>query len=86
MATVGLHITLESEQGDLVTIARINKRTLLLDAASEALAQAEQLAEQMAAEDVLLGELQRDEVTRLRLAFERMLPELRASAVTGAVQ
>jgi hypothetical protein len=84
MATVGLYITLEPEHGEPVTLARVRKRALVLDAASAALLEAEQLAAQMADEDVLLGELQRDEVGRLRRALERLLPELRASA--GVVQ
>jgi hypothetical protein len=83
MATVGLYITLEPEHGEPVTLARVRKRNLLLEAAGEALLQAEQLAERMAVEDVLLGELQRDEAGRLRRALELVLPELRA---VGAVQ
>jgi hypothetical protein len=77
MATVGLHIILESDRGEFVTIARVKKRALLLDAAGVALLEAEQLAERMASEDSLLGELQRDEAGRLRRALECILPELR---------
>jgi hypothetical protein len=83
MATVGLYITLEPENGEPVTLARVRKRALLIEAAGEALLQAEQLAERMAVEDALLGELQRDEAGRLRRALELILPELRAA---GAVQ
>ena len=83
MATVGLYITLEPENGKPVTLARVRNRALLLDAAEAALLDAEQLATQMAGEDAVLGELQRDEVGRLRRALELVLPELRSS---GAVQ
>ena len=84
MPTVSLSITFEPENGDPVTLARVRKRGLLLDAAGEAILEAERKAEQMASEDELLGQLHRDEVSRLRRALELVLPELRSSA--GAVQ
>jgi hypothetical protein len=49
-----------------------------------ALDEAEQLAERMAEEDELLGQLQHDEAGRLRRALELVLPELRTNA--GAIQ
>jgi hypothetical protein len=84
MATVSLCITFEPENGDRVTLARVQKRALLLDAAGEAILEAERLAAQMADEDTLLGELHRDEAGRLRRALELVLPELRTTA--GAIQ
>jgi hypothetical protein len=84
MATVGLHIILESERGELLTIARVQKRAMLLDAAGVALDEAEQLAARTKGEDALLFELQRDEAQRLRRALEGLLPELRTTA--GAIQ
>ena len=81
MTKVGLNITFEPERGKPVTLARVRERALLLDAAGAALLEAEEAAEQMAAEDQLLGELQRQEATRLREALELVLPELCAAAV-----
>lgn len=81
---VSLYITFEPDHGDPVTLARVRKRALLLDAAGEAILEAERKAERLASEDALLGELHRDEVGRLRRALERVLPELRLAA--GAVQ
>ena len=81
MASIGLYITFEPERGNPVTLARVRKRSLLLEAAGAALLEAENTAEQMAAEDQLLGELQRQEATRLREALELVLPELCAAAV-----
>jgi hypothetical protein len=67
-----------------LTLARIGERALLLNASDAAISEAESVAEQTAAEDPILGELQRQEVARLRRALELVLPELQAAV--GAVQ
>jgi hypothetical protein len=81
MASIGLYITFEPEYGKPITLARVHERGLLLNAASTALLEAEAAAEEMAAEDDTLGELQRQEAGRLRLALELVLPELRSVGV-----
>lgn len=76
-AKVGLYITIEPEHGLPVTLARVNDRQLLTDVALVALNESELLAKQMACEDATLGELQRQEASRLRRALELVIPELR---------
>jgi hypothetical protein len=71
---IGLYITLEPDHGKPVTLARVNDRALLASAAAAALDEAVRMVDQMAAEDPLLGELQRQEVSRLRKAIDLVLP------------
>lgn len=78
--SVRLYITLEPERGKPITLARINDRDLLLDAALSALQEAEAEATEMASQDKILGELQRQEASRLRQALELVLPEIRSAS------
>jgi hypothetical protein len=80
MATISLYITLEPNRGKPVTLARVKNPALLKDAALAALAEAESTAVQMAAEDQILGELQGQEVRRLRQSLELVLPEILMAA------
>jgi hypothetical protein len=77
--SVHLYITLEPERGKPVTLARVEDRDLLVNAALSALQQAEHLAVEMGSQDKTLGELQRQEASRLRQALELVLPEIRAA-------
>lgn len=76
---VRLYITLEPEHGKAITLARVNDRELLGNAALAALREAESMADEMASQDETLGQLQRQEASRLRQALELVLPELRAA-------
>jgi len=77
--SVRLNITLEPERGKPITLARVEDRDLLVNAALSALQQAERLAVEMGSQDTTLGELQRQEASRLRQALELILPEIRAA-------
>jgi hypothetical protein len=74
---IGLYITAEPANGKPVTLARVRDQSLLLDAAAVALDEADEMADEMAAQDELLGTLQRQEAGRLRSALELVLPGLR---------
>ena len=74
---VGLYITLEPENGKPITLARVRDRKLLTNAAAAALLEAENTSDEMYREDQVLGQLQDQEVRRLRNALELLLPEIR---------
>ncbi len=74
---ISLYITFEPEHGRPVTLAKITDREILVAASIAALHEATKRAELMSVEDDLLGELQCQEVARLRSALERVVPELR---------
>jgi hypothetical protein len=83
--SVRLYITLEPERGKPVTLARVNDRDLLVDAALLALQEAESIADEMASQDTTLGLLQRQEASRLRQALELVLPEIRSAKCPASV-
>jgi hypothetical protein len=76
---IGLYIILEPARGKPVTLARVNDRELLTEVAVAALDEAERAVHQMASEDPVMGELQRQEATRLRTALELVLPAIRGT-------
>jgi hypothetical protein len=76
---IRLYITLEPEHGKAITLARVNDRELLTNAAMAALQEADSMVNEMASQDQMLGQLQRQEASRLRQALELVLPEIRAA-------
>ena len=75
---VSLLLVYEPTGGRPLTVARVEDRRLLLDAAQLAIIAAEQRAEELAAADCLLGEVERAEAGRLRKVLSLLVPELRS--------
>jgi hypothetical protein len=86
---VALYLTLEPDRGRTTTLARVEDPELVVEAATVALEEAECRIEREAAVDAIYGELQKQEVNRLRQALQLVIPELRQRAemmVTAVVQ
>lgn len=77
---VSLAITFRPEGGTPITIARTADRGLLREAARAAISEADRRAEEIAQEDAVFGELQRQESARIRKALETVVPELCGAA------
>lgn len=82
--SVTLMIVLEPPTGKPVSMARVNNRRLLIEAAAEAVHEAERKAEEWAGDDEVLGRLQKDEAGRLRRALALVIPEVQLELAEGA--
>ena len=76
---VSLLLVYEPTGGRPLTIARVEDRRMLLDAAQRAIIAAEQRAEELAAADCVLGEVERAEAVRLRKVLSLFVPELKSN-------
>jgi len=76
---VSLLLVYEPAGGRPLTVARVADRRMLLDAAQIAIVTAEQRAEELAAADSVLGEVERAEAGRLRKVLSLLVPELKAT-------
>ena len=79
---VSLLLVYEPAGGRPLTVARVHDRRMLLDAAQIAIIAAEQRAEELAAADRVLGEVERAEAGRLRRVLSILVPELNAGEKT----
>jgi hypothetical protein len=79
---VSLLLVYEPAGGRPLTVARVEDPRMLLDAAHLAIRAAEQRAEELAAADGVLGELERAEAARLRKVLTLLVPQLRARKET----
>ena len=82
--TVTLLLVYEPAGGRPLTVARVQDRRMLLDAAHLAILVAEQRAEELAAADRVLGEVERAEAGRLRRVLSLLVPDLRVHDVGAA--
>lgn len=73
---VSLLLVYEPAGGRPLTVARVHDRRMLLDAAQLAILAAEQRAEELAAADRVLGEVEQAEAVRLRKVLSLLVPEL----------
>lgn len=80
---VSLLLVYEPAGGRPFTVARVEDRCMLLNAAQLAILAAEQRAEELAAADCVLGEVERAEAGRLRKVLSLLVPELKATVGTG---
>jgi hypothetical protein len=76
---VSLLLVYEPNGGRPLTVARVDNRQMLLDAAQLAIIAAEKRAEELAAADRVLGEVERAEAGRLRKVLSLLVPELAAA-------
>jgi len=76
---VSLLLVYEPAGGRPLTVVRVEDRRMLLDAAHLAILVAEQRAEELAAADRVLGEVERAEAGRLRRVLSLLVPELKAT-------
>ena len=76
---VSLLLVYEPSGGRPLTVARIEDRRMLLDAAQLAIVAAERRAEDLAAADSVLGEVEWAEAGRLRKVLCLLVPELTAT-------
>jgi hypothetical protein len=74
---VSLLLVYEPAGGRPLTVARVSDSRMLVDAAQFAIVAAEQRAEELAAADGVLGEVERAEAGRLRKVLSLLVPELR---------
>jgi hypothetical protein len=77
MPKVTMHIMLEIEDEEPVSIVGTADEELIIDFAIVMIEDAEILAEEVEAKDEALGKLQRQEAVRIRKALELVFPELR---------
>jgi hypothetical protein len=75
---VSLLLVYEPAGGRPFTVARVEDSHMLLNAAQIAILAAEQRAEELAAADCVLGEVERAEAGRLRRVLSLLIPELKA--------
>jgi hypothetical protein len=78
---VSLLLVYEANGGHPFTIARVEDRRMLLDAAQVAIIAAEHRAAELAVADCVLGEVERAEAGRLRKVLSLLVPELRFNEV-----
>lgn len=76
---VSLLLVYEPVGGRPLTVARVDDRAMLLDAAQLAILAAEKRAEDLAAADRVLGELERAEAGRLRKVLSLLVPGLKTA-------
>jgi hypothetical protein len=75
--SIALYIVCEpKDAGRSLALARIEDRTVLVTAARAAISEAEARAEGVQECDEVLGELHREEVSRLKNSLERLIPDL----------
>ncbi len=74
---VSLLLVYEPTGGRPLTVARVDDRAMLRDAAQLAISAADKRAEDLAAADRVLGELERAEAARLRKVLGLLVPEFR---------
>jgi hypothetical protein len=79
---VTLLLVYESAGGRPLTVARVQDRRILLDAAHFAIMAADQRAEELAAADRVLGEVERAEAGRLRKVLTLLVPDLKVGEDT----
>jgi hypothetical protein len=77
---VSLLLVYEPAGGRPLTVARVDDRRILLDAAQRAISEAQQRAEELSSADCVLGEVERAEAGRLRTVLGLFVPELRSGA------
>ncbi len=82
-ANVSLLLVYEPTGGRPFTVARVEDRRIVLGAAQFAIVAAEQKAEEFAAADHVLGEVERAEAGRLRRVLSLLVPELKAMEATS---
>lgn len=66
-------------QGRPVPVARVADQRIILEVARAAVLEAQKRADSLAAADELLGEVEREEVARLRRVLELLIPALKAA-------
>ena len=85
--TVSVLVVYEPPGGRPLTVARVRDQRMLVDVAEIAILAAEQRAEELAAADPVLGEVERAEAGRLRNVLNLLIPELKArEACASGVQ